>query len=68
MKKLILTATFAALTLSAVAPVQAMTLSNGLSVGLLTQTEIERRRPRIPGGSGCDTRQDIREHPECTPA
>ena len=45
-----------------------MTLSNGLSVGLLTQTEVERRRPRIPGGSGCDTRQDIREHPECTPA
>jgi hypothetical protein len=26
---------------------------------------IERRRPRVPGGSGCDDPQDIIEHPEC---
>ncbi len=28
----------------------------------------ERRRKRIPGGSGCDSPRDIREHPECTPS
>ena len=67
MKKLILTATFAALSFTAVAPVQAMTLSDGLLAGMLTKVEVERRRPRVPGGSGCDTRHDIREHPECTP-
>ena len=26
-----------------------------------------RRRPRIPGGSGCDDPHDIIEHPECRP-
>ena len=24
-----------------------------------------RRKPRVPGGSGCDDPGDIREHPEC---
>ncbi|SHI35338.1 hypothetical protein [Wenxinia saemankumensis] len=24
-----------------------------------------RRRPRVPGGSGCDDARDILEHPEC---
>ncbi len=23
------------------------------------------RRPRVPGGSGCDSPRDVREHPEC---
>lgn len=26
-----------------------------------------RRKPRIPGGSGCDDPRDILEHPECRP-
>ena len=26
-----------------------------------------RRKPRIPGGSGCDDPGDILEHPECRP-
>jgi hypothetical protein len=25
----------------------------------------ERRKPRVPGGSGCDDPRDIIEHPEC---
>jgi hypothetical protein len=29
--------------------------------------EAKRRKPRVPGGSGCDDPQDIAEHPECTP-
>lgn len=28
--------------------------------------EVEKRRkPRVPGGSGCDDPRDIIEHPEC---
>ncbi len=27
----------------------------------------KRRKPRVPGGSGCDDPDDIAEHPECTP-
>jgi hypothetical protein len=30
-----------------------------------TWTEEARRKPRVPGGSGCDTPRDIREHREC---
>ena len=30
-----------------------------------TAAEFDRRRPRIPGGSGCDDPHDIVEHPEC---
>lgn len=25
----------------------------------------EKRRPRVPGGSGCDSPRDVAEHPEC---
>lgn len=28
---------------------------------------VDRRKPRVPGGSGCDDPEDIIEHPECTP-
>ena len=41
--------------------------SKGLSLsvdGTMTQ-ELEKRRPRVPGGSGCDSAHDIAEHPEC---
>jgi hypothetical protein len=27
--------------------------------------EAKRRKPRVPGGSGCDSPRDIAEHPEC---
>ncbi len=27
--------------------------------------EAKRRKPRVPGGSGCDSARDRREHPEC---
>ncbi len=30
--------------------------------------EAKRAKPRVPGGSGCNTPRDIAEHPECTPA
>jgi hypothetical protein len=69
MKKLLLIATFASLALGAVAPVQALTLGSGLfDASMLDSYDRRGRRPRVPGGSGCDTPRDIREHPECTPA
>jgi hypothetical protein len=67
MKKLILTAATAALVLSMIAPVSAMTLGKSGFVADSAVTEIDRRRPRVPGGSGCDSPRDIREHPECRP-
>lgn len=67
MQKLLLTATLAALAFSAVAPAQALTFGNGL-FDASTHDGIDRRRPRVPGGSGCDDPRDLIEHPECTPA
>ena len=71
MKRLLLTATlaaatFTAATFTAMAPAQALNLSNGLFAAALINAEFD-RRPRVPGGSGCDTPRDIREHPACTP-
>jgi hypothetical protein len=28
---------------------------------------LARRKPRVPGGSGCDDPDDLIEHPECRP-
>lgn len=67
MKKFLLTATLAAITLSAVAPAQALTFGNGLFDASVQGGDFDRRRPRVPGGSGCDDPRDIIEHPECTP-
>ena len=67
MQKLILTASTAALVLSMIAPVAAMQLVKSGLMADSAVTEIDRRKPRVPGGSGCDTPRDIRQHPECTP-
>ena len=66
MQKLLLTATLAAIALSAVAPAQALTSATGLFDASVLDTAVDKRRkPRIPGGSGCDDPRDIIEHPEC---
>ena len=68
MQKLLLTATLAAIALSAVAPAQALNLGNGLFDAALVNAEFDRRRPRVPGGSGCDDPGDLIEHPiACAP-
>jgi hypothetical protein len=67
MQKLLLTATLAATLIGAVAPAQALNLGTGLYDASVLTGEFDRRRPRVPGGSGCDSPRDIREHPECTP-
>ena len=61
----------AALALGSLAPVAAVAAErvalSGLDAGWgAADSQIEkRRRPRVPGGSGCDDAGDAREHPEC---
>ena len=38
---------------------------DGISASKGEPTTFERSKPRVKGGSGCDTPQDIAEHPEC---
>ena len=68
MKSFLMTATLAAIALTSVTPVAAMTRLGGLYDASFLSAEFDRRRPRVPGGSGCDSPRDIREHPECSPA
>ncbi len=65
MKTLILTGTAALLALSMLTPVSAQPiLKAGFNADAAT-SEMDRRRPRVPGGSGCDTPRDLIQHPEC---
>jgi hypothetical protein len=34
---------------------------------LADDQQLARRKPRVPGGSGCDDPEDLIEHPECRP-
>ncbi len=71
--KTFLTAALATLSLvAAIAPATAFDLTGPTSVSAgagfdwtADTSTIERRKPRVPGGSGCDTPRDAREHPEC---
>ena len=63
-------ATASALALGALLPVAAASASvtsfeAAAGFGLPADTLIEKRRPRTPGGSGCDSPRDVAEHPEC---
>jgi hypothetical protein len=42
-------------------------IPNGFNtVQALTNATVEKhRKPRIPGGSGCNSLRDLLEHPEC---
>jgi hypothetical protein len=37
------------------------------SIPLTVDDQLARRKPRVPGGSGCDDPDDLIEHPECRP-
>ncbi|MFM2356684.1 MAG: hypothetical protein RLZZ528_2420 [Pseudomonadota bacterium] len=67
MKTTTLALTLIGLALTSGVPAFAATLSlDGLYADTLSQGDVEKRRkPRIPGGSGCDDPGDILEHPEC---
>ena len=71
--KSFLTAALATLSLAAaIAPAAAFELTRPTSITAGSGFDwtadtsiVERRKPRVPGGSGCDTPRDMREHPEC---
>ena len=48
-------------------PVAAVAAEKGISkIKTDVQSTVDRRKPRVPGGSGCDDPEDIIEHPtEC---
>lgn len=66
MQKLITLTTAALVILSYTVPATAR-ISLDTGVGLFNgQGDFDKRRkPRIPGGSGCDDPRDLIEHPEC---
>ena len=66
MQKFLLIATLVATALSAVAPAQALNLTSGLfDASMIDSIDRRGRRPRVPGGSGCDDPRDLIQHPEC---
>ena len=68
MKTFLIAATLAGLAMPMAVSAEASRTSGGAtSVDGLFDGTFDRRRPRVPGGSGCDTPRDILEHPECTP-
>jgi Spy/CpxP family protein refolding chaperone len=54
----------AMLAASAMASVPARAKTDGLW-NAEAATTVERRKPRVKGGSGCDDPRDLIEHPEC---
>jgi hypothetical protein len=68
MKTFLSVLTLVGLTLTAAAPTYAaFTTNTGVFDGSVIGGAVDKRRPRVPGGSGCDTPRDIREHPACSP-
>ncbi len=66
MKSTVLFTTLIAIATGFSAPVVAAPA--GQLIGLATaisDTQIDRRKKRIKGGSGCDSARDRIEHPEC---
>jgi hypothetical protein len=62
-------AMFFAITTASYAVVPVTDVTDGFKSKIqLNDMEAKRSKPRVPGGSGCDTPRDIAEHPECTPA
>lgn len=58
-----------ALTAAIALPLLAASAPSFASVdGITSKSEaatFDRRRPRVPGGSGCDSPRDLIQHPEC---
>jgi hypothetical protein len=54
----------AALVAAVVAPATSFAAAKQ-SITTAPVTTIDRDKPRVPGGSGCDDPDDIIEHPEC---
>ena len=67
MTKTMMTLMAAMIAVSSLSIVPVKASVEGLSTFDSSSVMEKRRKPRVPGGSGCDDPQDIIEHPECTP-
>ena len=66
MKKLTLLLLTTGFIATSIPLVSAKTDASGISQASGTAGEFsKRRKPRVKGGSGCDSAHDIAEHPEC---
>jgi hypothetical protein len=67
MKTLILAATALAFVSTFTTGASAGTLTAGIhALAKMSDSTVEKRRkPRVPGGSGCDDPRDVIQHPEC---
>jgi hypothetical protein len=66
MKSTVLLCALAAIAAGFAAPVLAQPSSLAIALDAHTvDTQIDRRKKRVKGGSGCDSARDIIEHPEC---
>ena len=67
MKTLILATTALAFVSTMTTVANAGTLATGFhAIDKMADSTVEKRRkPRVPGGSGCDDPRDLIEHPEC---
>jgi hypothetical protein len=65
MSKILLTLLTAASVSAALSIAPASAKTYGLSNFDGATVTVERRKPRVPGGSGCDDPRDVIEHPEC---
>lgn len=66
MQKCITAAAAAMLILGASAPAFAKVATlTGIDLHQAQDEFSKRRKPRVPGGSGCDDPRDLIEHPEC---
>lgn len=64
MKTIIFASVAALVAMTSLAPVSAATMKSGFQIDT-AQAQVDRRRPRVPGGSGCDSPRDLIQHPEC---
>lgn len=65
MKTMLCALAAAAVTLTAAMPAFAFAGSDTAIGAVQDQSVFDRRKPRVPGGSGCDDPRDLIEHPEC---
>lgn len=65
MTKTIFTLLAAAFAVTSLSALPAAAKTDGMWSDAGSTILVERRKPRVPGGSGCDDPRDIIEHPEC---
>lgn len=67
MTKTMMTLMAAMIAMSALTVVPVKASVDGFSAADNQSVVEKRRKPRVPGGSGCDDPEDVIEHPECRP-